>query len=519
MAGGGAGGSAQGGSGEACSDGAPSAHYIDSMGGDDNNDGSTPDAAWQSLERVNSEMFQPGDAICFRSGGNWTGEFALQGSGSSDAPIVVDQYGSGDTPRINAGPGDLQAILLRNVEYVEVNNLEVSNDQGGPGDYRGVSVRGSNAGELNHVHLRNLFVHDVTGEVNWIGGDTADNDPPWATFQTGWDRSKRTGGIVFETEAGSTTETWFNDIVVEDSVIQDTSFGGIIFKQLEALGGVRNSENDAGFRPHTNIVLRRNFLSQSNTEWGCNTIYLTGLQHALVEYNVTQDSGTSAIEAYNSDDVVIQHNETYGTVRKAGGADFNGIDADRATTNVFIQYNYVHDNGDGILLAQFSFGDSVIRYNVIANSSRMGINLHSDSRSTSQIYNNLFYGSAALTNTSGNGEHLDASYDIVNNIFLGAGGGASVRTGGNVVYSYNLFSGLSAEGSNAQTGDPGFANIGTWPSGDASGPALDALSGLTLVAGSPAVDNGTMVADNGGVDFFGNALYNGAPDIGPHELQ
>ena len=94
----------------------------------------------------------------------------------------------------------------------------------------------------------------------------------------------------------------------------------------------------------------------------------------LIERNVSQNAGTSAIEIYNSDNFTVRYNETFGTVRKANGADFNGIDADRATTKAIIQYNYIHDNGDGILLAQFAFGDSIVRYNLIINNSRYSIN-------------------------------------------------------------------------------------------------------------------------------------------------
>ncbi|MEI9942419.1 MAG: hypothetical protein WDO69_34825 [Pseudomonadota bacterium] len=57
----------------------------------------------------------------------------------------------------------------------------------------------------------------------------------------------------------------------------------------------------------------------------------------LIERNVCKDSGTSSIEAYNADDVNIQYNETYGTVKKAGGAESNGIDSDRATTGAIVQ--------------------------------------------------------------------------------------------------------------------------------------------------------------------------------------
>jgi hypothetical protein len=139
------------------------------------------------------------------------------------------------------------------------------------------------------------------------------------------------------------------------------------------------------------------------TDRRSNTIYVTGSRGVLIERNVSKDAGTSAIEVYNSDDVVIQRNEAFGTVRKAGGADSNEIDADRATTKTIIQYNYVHDNG--ILLAQFAFGDSILRYNVLINNSRHSINLHSDAAATNQTYNNLLFSegstAASLVNSSG----------------------------------------------------------------------------------------------------------------------
>ena len=110
----------------------------------------------------------------------------------------------------------------------------MTNKKSSVGDYRGISINGQNGGTLNHIYIRNCFVHDVTGEVIWIGGDTADN-APGITFQAGWDASKRTGGIVFDVQAGTGTavKTKFNDVLVEDNVVQDCSFGGIIFKQLD----------------------------------------------------------------------------------------------------------------------------------------------------------------------------------------------------------------------------------------------------------------------------------------------
>lgn len=508
-----------------CVDGALHSYFVDSVAGNDARDGITTATAWRSLTPVNGHTFQPGDYLCFKAGGSWIGQLSPAGSGSAGAPIVIAQYGTGAKPIIAAGPSDLQTLLLTNQQYWEVNDLELTNNKTTPGDLRAISIRGRDVGVLRHIVIRNTFVHDVTGVVNWIGGSTANNSPPWVTFQTGWDASKRTGGIVFEIESTNSTPTWFDDVTIEKNIIQNVSFGGIIFKQLEgSVGwGVRSSPTDTRFTPHRNIVIRDNYLSQTNTQYGCNALYVTGAQTVLIDHNVVKDAGTSGIEAYNTDDVVIQRNEVYGTVRKAGGTDYNGIDADRATTNTVIQYNYVHNNGDGILLCEFVFGSSIVRYNLVINNSRYSLNLHSDSAATNQTYNNLFFAEglsgAILIDSSGGSAFLTASYAISNNIFRNSRTTDVARTGSGVRYTNNLFSGLpaAAGGTGSRTGDPMFVNSTVRPNGTTAGPALDQLGGFKLKSGSPAINNGVTIANNGGRDFWATPVYVGAPDIGPYE--
>src|SRR5262249_41916776 len=156
-----------------------------------------------------------------------------------------------------------------------------------------------------------------------------------------------------------------------------------------------------------------------------------------------------------------------------------------------VQYNYVHDNGDGILLCQLAFGDSIVRYNLLVNNSRHGINLHSDSSATNQTYNNLIFidglASANLIATSGTAsETLAASYTFRNNVLRASRAAAMVVTGGGVSYSNNLFSGVTAVGTAPQSGDPMFVSATTHPSGGMSGPALSQLTGFQVKAGSPA---------------------------------
>ena len=43
-------------------------YYVDSTSGNDENNGTSENAPWKSLEKVNSTVFQPGDQILFKTG-------------------------------------------------------------------------------------------------------------------------------------------------------------------------------------------------------------------------------------------------------------------------------------------------------------------------------------------------------------------------------------------------------------------------------------------------------------------
>ncbi|CAN7719057.1 right-handed parallel beta-helix repeat-containing protein [Paenibacillus sp. LjRoot56] len=518
-------------------------YYVDAGNGSDSNNGTSTATAWKTLTKVNSTTFQPGDRILFEAGNTWVGQLYPKGSGTSGSPIIIDQYGTGAKPKFQ-GQGAVKAtVYLYNQQYWEIHNLDISNQTtSSVGDLRGVHITGADIGTLNYFRLDGLNVHDVSGEVNWIGGDVADN-ATGITFQTGWDRSKRTGGIVFDMStnvlapAAATIKSKFNDVVISNSSIKDTSFGGIIFKQYTGDGkdnngnpsvsvgwGVRSSASDTNWYPFTNITIKNNFISQANTIYGCNGIYMTDVKGGLIESNVVAAAGTSGIETYYADDVVIQKNETYGVVKKAGGADYNGIDTDKGTTKQVVQYNYIHGNGDGILLCQFSFGDSIIRYNVITGNSRYQIYLHSDSAATSQIYNNTIYNTNSTYLIYGYGSYINASYNIRNNILDSTQSSAVLTTGGGIAYNTNSYYGtgltVPAGDANPRTGDPKLVSPGTGGTGtETSGPAMSTLGGYKLQTSSPIINQGVTIASNGGLDFWGDTLYTDAADIGADETQ
>ena len=76
-------------------------YYLDSQLGDDANNGSSPELAWNTLERVKAHTFQPGDNFLLKRDGFWTGMLEIAENGTSVHPITVGAYGEGVGPIIN----------------------------------------------------------------------------------------------------------------------------------------------------------------------------------------------------------------------------------------------------------------------------------------------------------------------------------------------------------------------------------------------------------------------------------
>jgi hypothetical protein len=77
-------------------------YFIDASGGNDANNGLTEQTAWQTLSKVNSYPFAPGENILFKRGERWRGSLKISSSGTVDMPIVFGAYGDGPLPIIDA---------------------------------------------------------------------------------------------------------------------------------------------------------------------------------------------------------------------------------------------------------------------------------------------------------------------------------------------------------------------------------------------------------------------------------
>ncbi len=70
--------------------------YVDAERGRDAQPGTSPEQAWQTLERVNAARLNPGDRVRFKCGQMWRGSLSVQ-PGAQDAPVTYTSYpGTGE---------------------------------------------------------------------------------------------------------------------------------------------------------------------------------------------------------------------------------------------------------------------------------------------------------------------------------------------------------------------------------------------------------------------------------------
>lgn len=297
-------------------------YYVDSRTGSDDHTGTSMDAPLRTLEKLNTLVFGPGDRILFRAGTKYDGSFEPQGSGSADAPVVVDLYGEGAKPQLNGHGIKQHTLLLDGVAYWEVNNLEITNSGETPCPGRnGVVINASNKGEIHHVYLRNLTVHAVNGSC--VKNEGAGNGIYWSC---GSDR----------------IPSRFVDLRIENCHVYNCQRNGIT--------GSGNTDRDKWY-PSLGVVIRGNLIEHVPGDG----IVPIGCDGALVEWNIVRDSpdllriedAAAGIWPWGSDNTVIQYNEVSGQNAKW---DAQGFDCDYNCRNTVVRFNFSHDNAGGFLM-------------------------------------------------------------------------------------------------------------------------------------------------------------------------
>lgn len=308
-------------------------YHVASDGSDDA-DGTTPERAWATTERVNATDLRPGDQVLFRRGDRWTGNLVITDSGTHEAPIVIGAWGSGPRPRIDGAlPAEdvlAATVLVHNAEHVHVRDLELTNTADEEGMRNGVLVAVDEPTQpvYSGYLITNLDIHDVSGRIEPSAND-----------------AKRSGGIGVVLDGSSDAVSRLDDIVITDNTVRHVDQTGIWID-----GNLRSKE----LPPGTDVVFRGYTWDQ---------IKYTGVE---IAHNRVSDTARNGIILRMAEDGHLHHNEVSETSDRvhSGNSVF--------TVSVFrcvvewneVHHNLSHDTADGAAFdPDLDSPETVWRYN------------------------------------------------------------------------------------------------------------------------------------------------------------
>jgi hypothetical protein len=512
-------------------------YYIDSSSTGTNQ--GTYDNPWKSIAwnaPVNTVTFAPGDRILFRRGRTYNGALTFGGGGqggTEQLPLVIDSYGRpGDplTKPILAGGGVAGGTIeLKNKRWTTVQNLEITNWPADPtvegssaGVRMGIRLTIYTPGTWSGIRIKNNTFRKIRGITD--RGGLYGNAALHAIIADNSYTADANGNVL--------TGAKWDDFLVEGNDFSENTCIGILFKSPSYL----NMTDTAKWG--TNVRIRENTFQ----DMGADLILLNGLDAPLVEYNKGYDAGLYGTRGYvmiagmwtcyKTQNTLFQYNEVAYTINEFENGisgDSKAFDVDYGTQgNHIFQYNYTHHNEGGVLIIMPREQDSapindwykttIYRYNLSVNDGR---NTGSCSqfgiypvlgKSSAHIYNNVFYSTLPEGFKFSNAQ---ACY-YTNNIFYMPSAIYPTKPW----FSHNAYYGHVPEvnDSHKVVADPKF--VSPFPAGaGGDGDVLANTNIFKLQATSPLINAGKAitVTPAATVDYWGNAVNQGLPDIGAYE--
>ena len=579
-------------------------YYVSSTHGDDGNAGTDKGHPWKTLDKVNAIAtdLKPGDSVLLERGSTFQDQYLhiKDTSGTADAPITIADYGdtSAAKPVIaangvkgsrwyqnyRASVGNHQnkgtvssTILLKDVSYITVKNLEITNDDpdvhdpidtwkwtdtadsdgtkldrsADRMDRTGVAGIAENGTTMSHVTLEGLNIHDVDGNI--------------------YNKHMANGGIYFmahyaRENKNAADNTWlqnhisrFDHITIKNNIVKDVDRWGIAVGYTAYLNFIDATWGDGSIDDdliakygQTNVTIENNYVKGA----GGDAITLMYCDRPVIQYNVGDSVSkhmndvdyphdaahggryggwvAAGIWPWRCKDPIFQYNEMYNNLNSEhGNGDGQAWDADYGDGTLY-QYNYSYGNSFASLMICNQYAiNTTFRYNISQNDRRGVFDLPGNGPGN-HIYNNTVYigkDSAVLTDRS----NSQAKFE--NNIFINASDTKKTETWnrgnqhGGQTYDKNMYVNYAnkpASDSNAvEVADVAtvLANAGHAPSapkanGSVYGRSGSEFDGYKPVDGSPAINAGKVISDMNDYavtnDFFGNTIK-GTPDLGAVE--
>lgn len=354
-------------------------YYVSSAKGNDSNLGTTPISPFATLNAINSMKLNPGDRILLECGSVFENQFLhIKDHGSEELPITISKYGEGSLPIINCNghgvwyqnygvlldspthkkEGNISsAILLWDTSHIIISDLEITNygnreaeenySAAHKMDKTGVAVVAKDKGTLFNINLKNLFIHNIEGNV--------------------YNKHMNNGGIyavaVRPEKEEETGIARFNGFVVENCFVYGVSRWGIAIGYTYQHAQFSSTYlEDEWFETygHENIILRNNYVKNVGGD-GITSMYIlrplvenNTVDYVAVEmndriYNEPLDrSGKVAagIWPWKCKDSLFRYNMARDTRFNQDGMAF---DADSGDGTIY-EYNYSRWNEGGCVM-------------------------------------------------------------------------------------------------------------------------------------------------------------------------
>ena len=338
-------------------------YYVSSTHGDDGNAGTDQGHPWKTLDKVNAIAtdLKPGDSVLLERGSTFQDQYLhiKDTSGTADAPITIADYGDASAKPViaangvkgsrwyqnyRASVGNHQnkgtvssAILLKDVSYITVKNLEITNDDpdvydpidtwkwtdtadsdgtkldrsADRMDRTGVAGIAENGTTMSHVTLEGLNIHDVDGNI--------------------YNKHMANGGIYFmahyaRENKNAADNTWlqnhisrFDHITIKNNIVKDVDRWGIAVGYTAYLNFIDAAWGDGSIDDdliakygQTNVTIENNYVKGA----GGDAITLMYCDRPVIQYNV----GDSVSKHMNDVDYPHdrEHGGRYGGWRASG---------------------------------------------------------------------------------------------------------------------------------------------------------------------------------------------------------
>ena len=458
----------------------------------------------------------PGDRVLFERGKVFTGMFAPVTVGTSGNVIIITAFGDGPKPVINnngvihphpmrEGATVSAGVLLFNAEYVELSELEITNNNGGDQDesLMGIYVLAEDTGKYhNHIHIKDNYIHHVNGAV----------------------AGKHRGGIHVHGYSPTTTTTaTYNDLRIVNNTIDRV--GGVgIGTDVDDLADAHDFVGEHRDNAITDLYVAHNWVGNS----GRNSVIARDSDYAVYEYNTSANSSRhdtgNAFFNFRTLGIVFQYNEAYGNTGDTDDIDRGAFDADYNSRDTIFQYNYSHGNHWFASIMKRPNANVIYRYNLSVNdlygAYHYGFETATDATGI-EIYNNTHYFrkniSPEIIGPLLGRTPMESTFN--NNIFYAEGSGTmgeNAENGVNVSYDRNVYYNVTPPDSdaNAYTGNPRLLAPGVEPYDVDMENGRGVLDGYSLSKDSPYHGNGHEIDDNLGEDFWGKKIPPGTPGMG-----